>query len=963
VFIHSTSLAQDNNVWVVDGIGIGFIMDFNSSPVEVIPIDDVNWKTNFREKPRNDKVTVVGDDGKLQYYTRIRDRALKIIVYNSKQEPIWEIESPLGLDMKFNNCHILKNNDTLELIAQVFVDDDLVNSSLVYRLIKLKYSLSTKLLLSEDLIDNYQYASHEFEIGSTNLDSLSGSVMFHRKEDEIYFIYSVYDSIKYARLTNDNVLQPLQAFKTGVLFDPYDGGYEAHKGYNFNSKFDLLHLRHATYDLDVAGHLAVHARDYKTIQFNATSGFSGLRPIYQNREGKTVISYRYKEVLTDVTSSPNDEFSYMLITKYRGESYELVKFKDDLEIDRITLPSSYIQSRLGPDGKIYLFPIAVEKNKGEIGYIGVIENPNNAGSIEFNQLTKYNLNSFSDPAVRLYSVLTIPTYDQPHKVVKFTADTTCSGIYAAFTNLTDSTHFERYRFYFGDGDSAEIDDANNLVIAGKDNLPNPDNWGVLHRYAAAGTYTAKIRAFNKAGGWVWYSHEVVVLEGSVPKFSVADTIGCQWIAYEIQDLSRVVNKGKDITYHWTFGDGTDSTELNPRTNTRQYKTYSESGNYKIQLTIDDGYCIDSFSLDNNVEILDAPQPGIVAAPLEGCEPVVVDVAYEHSDATDSIAYTWGDGVRSSGATGTEQHTYQIYPTYLTTQKFPLIQYLYGPTGCITTDTAEITVHPGFYSADLPYVSLVSVAESQAIEVTWDSFPGATEYLLYRNGVIVDTTSNFRYIDDTQEIAKARNEYIVRATNVCFEETESSNLGTNILLTGKGSEDNTISVVEWTPYQDWEKGVNSYALEVQNEDKSFTEIYRGGSGEAKTYEDNTFLASALAGFSAYKCYRIAAYENENLEQVSYSNVACVPYTPIIFLPTAFSPNGDNLNDVYRPVAFGIEHYEMQIYNRYGQQIAELDQTSAGWGATEAPQGAYMVIIRAKGTDNEWYNLKQTVTVVR
>jgi hypothetical protein len=27
------------------------------------------------------------------------------------------------------------------------------------------------------------------------------------------------------------------------------------------------------------------------------------------------------------------------------------------------------------------------------------------------------------------------------------------------------------------------------------------------------------------------------------------------------------------------------------------------------------------------------------------------------------------------------------------------------------------------------------------------------------------------------------------------------------------------------------------------------------------------------------------------------------------------------------------------------------------------GAYMVTIRAKGTDNEWYNEKSTVTVVR
>ena len=84
---------------------------------------------------------------------------------------------------------------------------------------------------------------------------------------------------------------------------------------------------------------------------------------------------------------------------------------------------------------------------------------------------------------------------------------------------------------------------------------------------------------------------------------------------------------------------------------------------------------------------------------------------------------------------------------------------------------------------------------------------------------------------------------------------------------------------------------------------------------------------------------------------------------LYLPNAFSPNSDGLNELFRPITLGIEEYTMQIYNRYGQQIADLDQTSEGWDAADAPQGAYMVILRAKGTNNEWYNVKSTVTVVR
>jgi hypothetical protein len=75
------------------------------------------------------------------------------------------------------------------------------------------------------------------------------------------------------------------------------------------------------------------------------------------------------------------------------------------------------------------------------------------------------------------------------------------------------------------------------------------------------------------------------------------------------------------------------------------------------------------------------------------------------------------------------------------------------------------------------------------------------------------------------------------------------------------------------------------------------------------------------------------------------------------------NGDNLNDVYRLVTFGIEFYDVKIYNWYGQLIADFDQNSKGWNAADAPTGAYMVTIRAKGTDNQWYNEKSTVTILR
>jgi len=52
---------------------------------------------------------------------------------------------------------------------------------------------------------------------------------------------------------------------------------------------------------------------------------------------------------------------------------------------------------------------------------------------------------------------------------------------------------------------------------------------------------------------------------------------------------------------------------------------------------------------------------------------------------------------------------------------------------------------------------------------------------------------------------------------------------------------------------------------------------------------------------------------------------------IHVPTAFSPNGDMLNDVFVPISsFEIElNYELLIFNRYGEMVFESNDFAIGW----------------------------------
>lgn len=69
----------------------------------------------------------------------------------------------------------------------------------------------------------------------------------------------------------------------------------------------------------------------------------------------------------------------------------------------------------------------------------------------------------------------------------------------------------------------------------------------------------------------------------------------------------------------------------------------------------------------------------------------------------------------------------------------------------------------------------------------------------------------------------------------------------------------------------------------------------------------------------------------------------------YLPNVFRPNGDQLNDVYRPEhVVNADKYQMEIYNRWGELLFTSQEVNQGWDGTYKGQpcqeGVYMVIIR-------------------
>jgi len=101
------------------------------------------------------------------------------------------------------------------------------------------------------------------------------------------------------------------------------------------------------------------------------------------------------------------------------------------------------------------------------------------------------------------------------------------------------------------------------------------------------------------------------------------------------------------------------------------------------------------------------------------------------------------------------------------------------------------------------------------------------------------------------------------------------------------------------------------------------------------------------------YRIAAIKTNNPDIVSVSNEIKL-YLPMkIYLPTAFTPNGDGLNDTFGAVGEGIEAYQLRIYNRWGEIIFQAKSIKEKWSGLQngkpVPQGEYSYELLAYGKE--------------
>ncbi len=564
--------------------------------------------------------------------------------------------------------------------------------------------------------------------------------------------------------------------------------------------------------------------------------------------------------------------------------------------------------QLAPNGKIYVGSFSDS-------YLACIENPNIIGDACY-----FNMKNMTLPY--LTNSVSISNVLYEYKKVSFIAQReNCKSI--RFKKDCDSS-FVFFSWYFGDGDSSS----------------GPD---VVHNYKSKGKFVVKIKATTLYNYSVWFSKEIIITDIPQPNFASNNTVGCQYIAVKFNDLTITDTISQAVSYSWDFGDGT---KQNLSFTASNYKSgvgsinhvYNQSGKYTVKLTFYNGFCENTVEKTNIIDILPAPKPGITSSIKSGCSPASIRFTDTLSYNIKSKDYDFGNGIWISLS---PNHPLDTIINYTTGGDYFIRQRLSGTTGCVTEDTLMIKLLSGVDYNFKPIIYLATYINDSILEVNWNPVDHATKYQLELNSKKIELNSQYTKFQFKDKYPSRPNVFQLSALDTCGNKTSISEVTSNIYLDAE-LVGNEYVLIKWTPYEYWKSGVARYDLERKIENAGVWEII---SSSNSLFQFNDELNNFDKITSSEICYRVIAYENGNIQNDSKSNIVCTYLKPTLFVPNAFSPNNDGLNDYFKPLGIGIEFYELYIYDRWGGLVTEIKSNNEGWdgrfsNGSLAPDGIYL-----------------------
>jgi gliding motility-associated-like protein len=135
----------------------------------------------------------------------------------------------------------------------------------------------------------------------------------------------------------------------------------------------------------------------------------------------------------------------------------------------------------------------------------------------------------------------------------------------------------------------------------------------------------------------------------------------------------------------------------------------------------------------------------------------------------------------------------------------------------------------------------------------------------------------------------------------------------------------------------------------------------------TYLDNSTSLTPVFTGQTDKLYTVAIKTSAGCLTVDTQLVKAFKEVKI-YVPTAFTPNNDGLNDFLKPIPAGIKQFSFfRVYNWWEQLVFDLKSDPRGWDGTinGKPQSTQTVVWMTEGigADNKIYKQKGTCVLIR
>lgn len=262
------------------------------------------------------------------------------------------------------------------------------------------------------------------------------------------------------------------------------------------------------------------------------------------------------------------------------------------------------------------------------------------------------------------------------------------------------------------------------------------------------------------------------------------------------------------------------------------------------------------------------------------------------------------------------------------------------------------------------INTSAVVTNDGLNLEWQQEPGSTPSS-YNVLVSVDdqnygtlASSSTTNYTDKNYLTESSFTYQVEYIDECDNKSPA---GISIdPLRLSGNIDNNIISISWNEYKGWTNGVNHYFIDKYNLQGNLIKSIDVGL-------DNSFTDDETDPDNQFISYKIRAIPNQSGIPVSVSNKIDFIKDSKIFFPTAFSPNGDALNDQFFVSGQYIVEMELSIFNRWGELIFITNNKNDTWDGTfhnkPAAEDAYVWSIQVTDLAGRTYKESGTVALLR